>query len=153
MTYIAVRVRGHAGVRGEIADTMSHLRLHKVNHAVVVPKNESYTGMLRKARDYIAYGELDVETLAQALKTRARLEGDAPLTDEYLAKSSKFRTIDELAQAIASGSASLKDVPGLKPVLRMNPPRKGYGGNKRHYPMGALGDWGAEINDLVRRMV
>jgi large subunit ribosomal protein L30 len=153
MTYIAVRVRGHTGVRGEIADTMSHLRLHKVNHAVVVPKNDSYTGMLRKARDWIAYGELSQDTLAELLRTRARVEGDAPLTDEYVAKNSKFRTIDDLAAAIASGQAGLKDVEGLKPVLRMNPPRKGYGGNKRHYPMGALGDWGADINDLVRRMV
>ncbi|HEV8359784.1 MAG TPA: 50S ribosomal protein L30 [Candidatus Thermoplasmatota archaeon] len=153
MTYVAVRVRGHAGVRGEIEDTLGHLRLHKVNHAVVVPTNDSYEGMLRKARDYIAYGRLNPATLAQALRSRGKVEGDKPLTDAYLAEHSTFRTIDDLANAIANGQASLKDVPGLKPVLRLNPPRRGYGGNKRHYPMGALGDWGEDINDLVQRMV
>lgn len=153
MTYVAVRVRGHIGVRDEIADTLEHLRLHKTNHAAIVPKNASYEGMLRKARDWIAYGELDEPTLATVLRTRAKVEGDKPLTDEYVAKHSKHRSIDDLARAIASGQGSLKDVEGLKPVIRLNPPRKGYGGNKRHYPLGALGDWGNDINDLVRRMV
>jgi len=155
MTYVAVRVRGHIGVRGEIADTLEHLRLHKTNHAVIVPKNDSYEGMLRKARDWIAYGELSEATLAEVLRTRAKVEGDKPLTDAYVAEHSggKFRTIDDLARAIAGGQASLKDVAGLKPVIRLNPPRKGYGGNKRHYPMGALGNWGEDINDLISRMV
>lgn len=153
MSYVAVRVRGHIGVRREIAETLEHLRLHKTNHAVVVPKNASYEGMLQRSRDWIAYGELNAETLATVLRSRARLEGDKPLTDAYLAEHSKFRTIDDFAKAIVEGQASLKDVEGLKPVLRLNPPRKGYGGNKRHYPMGALGNWGPEINDLVGRMV
>jgi large subunit ribosomal protein L30 len=153
MTYVAVRVRGHIGVRREIAQTLEHLRLHKTNHAVVVPRNDSNQGMLLRARDWIAYGELREDVLAAALKSRGRLEGDKPLTDAYLAEHTKFRSIDELARAVAAGQAQLKDVPGLKPVLRLNPPRKGYGGNKRHYPMGALGDWGEDINDLITRMV
>jgi large subunit ribosomal protein L30 len=140
-------------VRREIAQTLEHLRLHKTNHAVIVPRNESYEGMLRRARDWIAYGELSQETLATVLKTRAKVEGDKPLTDAYVAEHSKYQTIDALAQAMASGEAGLKDVEGLKPVIRLNPPRKGYGGNKRHYPMGALGDWGEDINDLIQRMV
>lgn len=151
--YVAVRVRGHIGVRREIAQTLEHLRLHKTNHAAIVPKNDSYEGMLVRARDWIAYGELDEETLATVLRTRAKVEGDKPLTDEYVAQHSKFPGIAEFARALSAGEASLKDVAGLKPVIRLNPPRKGYGGNKRHYPMGALGNWGPEINDLVRRMV
>lgn len=153
MTYVAVRVRGHIGVRREIRQTLEHLRLHKTNHATIVPKNDSYEGMLVRARDWIAYGELNEATLASMLHARAKLEGDKPLTDEYLAKNSKFHTIDALAKAILAGQAQMKDVPGLKPVIRLNPPRKGYGGNKRHYPMGALGDWGEDINELVGRMV
>jgi large subunit ribosomal protein L30 len=153
MSYIVVRLRGHIGVRREIAQTLEHLRLHKVNHAVIVPRNDSYAGMLQRARDWVAYGELTADTTSELLRTRARLEGDKPLTDDYLAQHSKFRTVDEFARALHAGEASLKDVPGLKPVLRLNPPRKGYGGNKRHYPMGALGNWGEDINGLVRRMV
>jgi large subunit ribosomal protein L30 len=120
---------------------------------VVVPKNASYEGMLQRSRDWIAYGELDAETLGAMLQARARLEGDKPLTDAYLAEHTPWRTIDDLAQAMVQGQATLHDVPGLKPVIRLNPPRKGYGGNKRHYPRGALGNWGPDINGLVRRMV
>ncbi|MCA1813573.1 MAG: 50S ribosomal protein L30 [Halobacteriales archaeon] len=153
MSYVAVRVRGHIGVRREIAQTLEHLRLHKTNHAVIVPKNPSTEGMLVRARDWIAYGELDSATLAKMLQARAKLEGDKPLTEGYLQANTKFTSIQQLAEAMIAGQAQLKDVPGLKPVIRLNPPRKGYGGNKRHYPDGALGDWGADINGLVDRMV
>lgn len=152
-SYVAVRVRGHIGVRDEIADTLEHLRLHKTNHAVIVPRNDSYEGMLRKARDWIAYGELTHETISVMLRSRAKIEGDKPLTDEYVKAHSKFPTIEELAKAMATGEATLGDVEGLKPVIRLNPPRKGYGGNKRHYPRGALGNWGEDINGLITRMV
>jgi large subunit ribosomal protein L30 len=47
----------------------------------------------------------------------------------------------------------MKDVPELKPVLRMHPPRKGYKTTKRTYNQGgALGYYGAEINDLLIKM-
>lgn len=153
MTRVAVRVRGSIGVRDEIRDTLEHLRLHKPNHAVVVPEGASWEGMLRKARAWLAYGEADEETLALLLRARARVPGDALLTDEYVRAHSKFQSIEELARALARGEARLADVEGLKPVLRLNPPRKGYGGNKRFYPAGALGDWGKDINGLLRRMV
>jgi len=153
MSYVAVRVRGHFAVRREIDQTLVHLRLDRPNHAVVVPKNDSYEGMLRRSRDWVAYGEIDAATLEAMLRGRARLAGDKPLTDEYVQKHSSHASIEALAKAVASGSAKVTDVEGLKPVFRLNPPRRGYGGNKRHYPLGALGSWGPDINGLIRRMV
>ena len=50
----------------------------------------------------------------------------------------------------------MKSVEGLKPVLRLHPPRgsKGWGGIKRPYTTGgALGFRGSEIGELVSRMV
>jgi large subunit ribosomal protein L30 len=47
-------------------------------------------------------------------------------------------------------------VNGLKPVLRLHPPRgsKGWGGIKRSYTVGgALGFRGEAIRDLVSRMM
>ena len=45
---IAIRVRGRTGVRKEVADTLKMLRLHRVNHAVVIDDRPSYWGMLKK---------------------------------------------------------------------------------------------------------
>ncbi|HJJ60691.1 MAG TPA: 50S ribosomal protein L30, partial [Methanocorpusculum sp.] len=87
------------------------------------------------------------------LATRGRLTGNKPLTDEYVKSVTKYADIAELAAAIVNGEIRMKDVPELKPVLRMHPPRKGYKTTKRTYNQGgALGYYGAEINDLLIKM-
>ena len=54
---------------------------------------------------------------------------------------------------LASGETKLRDIPGLKPVLRLHPPRKGYKTTKRTFPQGgALGYYGQEINTLLYKM-
>ena len=51
MSYLVIRVRSDRGVTKKIRDTMSMLNLTRVNHAVLVPKNPAYEGMLQKAKD------------------------------------------------------------------------------------------------------
>jgi len=47
----------------------------------------------------------------------------------------------------------MRDVPGLKPLFRLHPPRKGYEGIKRSFKEGgALGYRADKINALLRRM-
>ena len=57
---------------------MKMLRLHKVNHCVLVPENPHFKGMVQKVKDYVAYGKVDAKTLAEILENRGRLEGDCP---------------------------------------------------------------------------
>jgi large subunit ribosomal protein L30 len=64
-----------------------------------------------------------------------------------------YSGITEFAAALASGETRLSDMPGLKPVLRLHPPRKGYRTIKRTAQQGgALGYYGEEINSLLHRM-
>ncbi len=129
------------------------LRLNRANHLVILPEDPSTLGMLRKAKDYITWGIIEPEVLALVLRNRGRLEGDRPLTDSYLKERTGHGSIDELARAICDGRASLREVPGLKPVIRLPPPRKGYEGVKRSFVEGgALGNRGERINDLLHRM-
>ena len=54
---------------------------------------------------------------------------------------------------LTEGKVVMRDVPGLKPVFRLHPPRKGYEGIKRSFKEGgALGYRGEKINHLIRRM-
>jgi len=124
--YAVVQVRGTVKTRREIKDTLKMLRLHHINHCVLIPDTPAYVGMIRKVKDFIAYGEVDAKTLEELLVNRGRLVGDARLTDEYVRENSQYSGISEFAAALASGQARLTDVPGLKPVLRLHPPRKGY---------------------------
>ena len=53
MTWLVIRVRSNIGVERSIKQTMGHLNLTRVNHAVLIPENDVYAGMLQKAKDYI----------------------------------------------------------------------------------------------------
>ena len=55
--------------------------------------------------------------------------------------------------ASKKGKTVMRDVPGLKPLFRLHPPRKGYEGIKRSFKEGgALGYRAEKINALLRRM-
>ncbi|RXE55769.1 50S ribosomal protein L30 [Methanoculleus taiwanensis] len=151
--YAVVQVRGVVNTGREIKDTLKMLRLHHINHCVIVPDTPAYLGMIRKVKDFVAYGEVDAETLATVLRTRGRLTGDQKLTDEYIRENTRFGSIEEYAQALVNGDADIKDVAEMKPVLRLHPPRKGYKTIKRTFQQGgALGYYGCEINDLLHKM-
>lgn len=154
MTYAVVRVRGRVNIRREVRDTLGHLRLHRVNHCVLVPENPSVNGMLVRAKDYITWGEVDPDVVSQLLTRRARLAGDKALDDAYVKANTQFPTLKALAEAIAAERASPVDVPGMKPVLRLHPPRGGYEATKRGYAQGGtLGYRGKDINPLLVRML
>jgi len=53
----AIRVRGETGVRKDIKDTLKFLNLHKKNFCVLLEKNPSTIGMLKKAKDFITWGD------------------------------------------------------------------------------------------------
>ena len=151
--YVVVRMRGSVNVRGTIEDTLKMLRLHKVNHCVILEENPVNKGMLQKVKDYVAFGNIDAQSLAAMLENRGKLEGDVRLTNEYIAENSEYDSIESFAQAVYEGKATLKDVPKLKPVFRLHPPRKGHAGMKRTFQQGGvLGNHGEDISVLLNKM-
>lgn len=151
-----VRVRGKVHVRKGIEDTMSFLNLTRVNHCVVVDNREEYLGMLKKVNDYVTWGEISPGIFEKLLEDRGRLEGNKPLTVDYLKDNTRYKSIKKFADDFVKFKAEIKDVPGLKPVFRLKPPEKGYerGGIKHPYSTGgALGYRGEDINKLLERMI
>ncbi|MEK6850919.1 MAG: 50S ribosomal protein L30 [Candidatus Thermoplasmatota archaeon] len=154
MTFAVVRIRGKVGLRPEHKDTLRYLRLHRANHCVLLPESESVAGMLQMAKDFVTWGEVDPTVAAMLLVRRARLPGDRPIDDAYVKANSKFPSINSFAKALATGQAGLRDLKGLKPILRLHPPIGGYEGTKRAYRAGgSLGYRGKEINALLQRMI
>ncbi|PKL60440.1 MAG: 50S ribosomal protein L30, partial [Methanomicrobiales archaeon HGW-Methanomicrobiales-4] len=82
--YAVVQVRGTVKTRREIKDTLKMLRLHHINHCVIIPDTPAYMGMIQKVKDFVAYGKVDAGTVDELLRTRGRLVGDVHLTDEYI---------------------------------------------------------------------
>jgi len=151
--YAAIRIRGSVNTRSEIEDTLRMLRLNRVNHCVVVDENPHYKGMIQKVTSYIAWGEITSESLALILKNRGELTGRVKITDDYVAENTTYASIDELSEAVCSGRTILKNVPKLRCVFRLHPPRKGHRGIKKTYTEGgALGYHGKEIVSLLKKM-
>jgi large subunit ribosomal protein L30 len=154
-TRIAViRIRSGIGLRKDIKETLQTLSLSRVNHAIVIDKRSAYLGMLQKAKDAITWGELDAPTLTRLLLKRGRLEGNHRLSDEYMTRKTKYKSIEDFATALLSFKAELNDVPKLKKVFRLHPPSKGFKGSIKlpFQKSGELGYRGPEINSLLKRM-
>lgn len=149
-----VRIRGHAKIRRDAVETMEFLKVNRVNHCVVLPQGATTKGMLQVVKDYVTWGDIGHEMLARMLFQKGEVIGGGRLTDAYVKENSKFQSILSLAKAIDKGEGSFKDVKGLKPVIRLPPPRKGYRNTKRHFSDGgSLGDRGADIEKLIDRML
>lgn len=155
---LAIRIRGTVNMRGSVEDTLTMLRLHRPNAATIIPMDASYRGMILKVKDWIAFGEVDAETATELLAKRGRLEGDKPITDEFVNKATagRFATVAAFGAALANGEAKLKDLgEDAKPFFRLHPPRGGHDGDVKHHAKvgGALGYYGPKINALARRMM
>jgi large subunit ribosomal protein L30 len=156
MTMIAViRLRGKVGLKKPIKHTLNMLRLFNKNTCVVVNDAPNYTGMLKKVKDYVTWGEIDHETFKLLLKERGKLAGKNKLTEEYLKEKVKLN-LDDFSKNFFDSKKSLKDIPGLKLFFRLNPPRKGFERKGIKVPFslgGALGYRKNKINDLIKRMI
>ncbi len=141
--FAVVRVRGSVNTRKEIKDTLRMLRLTRVNHCVLIRKDPKIEGMVRKVKDFVTWGEISDKTLENLVSKKGRMTGDRKLDGREA--NSIFSKVKK--------TENLKDIEGLKPVFRMDPPRKGYEGIKQAFPKGALGYRGEEINKLLERMM
>ncbi len=146
-----VRLRGRYKMTDKMEDTMKLLNLTRVNHCVVIPDEPEYTGMIRKIKDFITWGEINEETLAKMIEKRGRLPGDKRLDKEWL-KENDYSNFEELAKDILSGEIKINDL-DIKPIFRLSPPSKGLKSIKRIYPKGDLGNRDEKINELLERMI
>ena len=152
MSWAVVRVRGSVNVNPKIKETMKLMKLSRVNHCVIIPENETYTGMLNIIKDYVTWGEIDSETTELLLESSGKSSGNSAFSKKHL-KETAFKTMKALAKGLTEGKVVMRDVPGLKPLFRLHPPRKGYEGIKRSFKVGgALGYRADKINILLRRM-
>jgi len=73
MTKIAIiRIKGNVKINKEIKESLNRLRLRKKYSCRVIenPK-ESEIGMIKKLKNFVAYGELDEETYKELVSKRA----------------------------------------------------------------------------------
>ncbi len=154
MVIAIIRIRGTVNIKPSIKKTLQLLNLTRVNHCTLIEENEYYKGMLQVVKDYTTWGEINKETLTEMIKTRGMLTGDKQITDDYIKTATSYGTVQKFAEAIYDKKIRYKELPEVKPLFRLHPPKKGYEGIKRAFNNGgALGYRGTKINDLLTRML
>ncbi len=149
-----VRIRGRTGIRPAAAKASSLMRLHRINHMVVMEESATLTGMLQSAKDYITWGEIDQDTLVELLKTRALLVGRKPLTEQYIKDTLSLDGFESLAKSIMEGKLRYRDIPEIIPVFRLHPPAGGLEYIRKSVGAGGTAGYrGNNINSLIRRML
>src|SRR3989338_4261494 len=136
-----IRIRGLTGMRVKIEDTLQMLRLYKKNYCCVLPHNHVYIGMLKKAKDYITWGEIDDETFNTLVSKRG---------EEFNGRETDSKEKINYNDFISINNKKIKK------YFRLNSPKRGFErkGIKHSFQQGgALGYRGTAINDLIKRMV
>ena len=151
--FAVVKVRGTISAQREARETLELLRLAHTNHAILLDNRPSFMGMLYRVQNYVTWGEISKETLALMLQKRGRLSGGKKLTPEAVEKFG-YKSIDDLAEAIADCKVEYQKLPNVRPVFKLHPPKKGFKGKiKKSYAAGGeAGYRGEAINDLIKRM-
>ena len=140
--FAVIRVRGTVGLRKDISDTLRMLRLLRPNHCVLLPDTDVAKGMIIKAQNYITWGEISPEALEKLVEKRGKIKGNKPIE--------KSRLKNYIAEIQKANSLKVLD---MVPVIRLNPPLKGFKKTKMHYPKGALGNRKEKISELLERMI
>ncbi|MFW6283141.1 MAG: 50S ribosomal protein L30 [Minisyncoccales bacterium] len=140
---VAIRISGRVDIKHNIRETLYKLRLRRKYSCNIFPEKKDsedpQVKSLKNVRDYIAYGNINDETLKELIEKRGKpLNKDTKINPEKVVEElKKGKKLDEI---------------GLKPFFRLHPPRKGIK-SKEHFPKGVLGDHGEKINELVKKML
>lgn len=138
---VVIRIAGKVKIRKKIEETLKRLRLgRKFSCIIINEKDKVKEGMLKKVRNYVAYGDINKQTLARLIEKRAQL----------IDKNKKINC-EKIADEIEKGK-ELGDF-GLKGYFRLHPPRHGLKSSKKQFPRGVLGNHKEQINKLIERML
>ena len=151
---VVIRVRGVSDILREVNETLDMLHLTRNCHATLIDSRPAHLGMLKKAQNYVTWGEVSKESILVLLKKRGRLAGNKKLTDQY-AQELGYKSLEDLAEGIFQTKVEYNRLPKIKPVFRLHPPSKGFKGKvKRGYRAGGVvGFRGETVNTLLQRMI
>jgi len=150
--YLVVRIKGQADVPYWARTTLKLFKLEKKYRATIIPAKENTLGMLKKVMHYVSWQEIDSTLAKELLDKKGRKSGYKKIIDADLSET-EYKSIDELAIALADGKISLTKLKPLKPWFALSPPRHGFkrSTKKLYGQKGMLGQ-NKDLGTIVRRM-
>ncbi len=139
---LVIRISGMVEVDEKVEEALFRMRLRRKYSAILMKESEEGMKLLKKVRDFVAFGKIDEKTLMELIAKRGELKGGKKVG--AVKASEIVKSLDK---------KSLQNF-GVKPFFRLHPPIGGID-SKIHFgrKKGVLGDNKEKINDLVRRML
>jgi len=136
---LVIRISGMVDVPEKMKNTLFRMRLRRKYSAVLLDSSERNLKILKKIRNYVAYGNINDIMLKKLIEKRAESLNKAKVNSEKI--------ISEL------NKKNLEDQ-GIKPFFRLHPPRGGID-SKKHFGVnkGVLGNNKDSINKLLGKML
>jgi large subunit ribosomal protein L30 len=152
MAYLVVRIKGTVNIPQWARMTLDGLNLDRRFRATIVPESDEYLGMLRRVKEEVAWTKADAGIVKELLEKRGRKTGYKPLGKSDLPK--EYKSMDELASAIAENKVSMSKLEGIKPWFALSPPKGGFKRKTKtqYAQQGVLGD-DSELVEIVKRML
>ncbi len=152
-SYLIVNMRGMVKTSTNVKDTLKSLNLEKRFRATIVPETSSYKGMLKKAKDQVAWCVASPSIIKQLLEKRGRMEGWKPLLNEDIQKLG-FENLDSLANDISESKVILQKIKGVKPSFALSPPKGGFKRSiRRNYNEGGILGANPDLPKIVETML
>ena len=90
---LVIRIAGQIGIDERIKETLDRLRIRKKFACVAIRDSPENMGMIEKVRNFVAYGDIDKETLALLIEKRGR----------KVDKTKKIEKAEKIAEEMFSG--------------------------------------------------
>jgi large subunit ribosomal protein L30 len=151
--FIVVNMRGTINCPYRIRKALASLKVERKFNASLAENKPEVVGMLKSAKDYVAWCEIDSSTLALILEKRGMASKRKRLTREILEKNG-FNDFSELAEKVVSGNLKVSSIKFMKPFFRLKPPEGGFPKPlRRQYTNKGFLGYNPELKEFIGRML
>jgi len=74
-----IRIKGMIGLKKEVVETLNRLRLRRKYVCVLIEPTKENMGMIKRLKDFVAYGEISGETKKELISKRGKKDKDGKL--------------------------------------------------------------------------
>jgi len=149
---LVVNLRGMVNTRTPVRTTLEQLKVARRFNATIVPNDEVHQGMLKLAKEHVAWCELSGNMAERLLKARSEKSSGTRISESEL--SSQARSFHDLATGLEQGKIKLSTVSEMRPFFRLSPPRGGFKRSvRRQYRDGGILGPNETLPNLVERML
>ncbi|MEM4348132.1 MAG: uL30 family ribosomal protein [Candidatus Anstonellaceae archaeon] len=136
-----LRLKGKFSLSPKVKETLKSLNLPRLYCCTFIPDTQSYRGMLAVCKDFVSFGKVEKETVAEVLSKRGLKQDGSQISQ---------KEAQEVALQLEGGK-SLSAL-GIRPFVRLSPPKGGFDSRKKPSPFGPVGK-NENISEIIRRMV